>query len=145
MAQQQTEDVSEPRYRKYTQANNVGKKGNPICDSCESDRKNSSFNARRGMREDDECWPLYLKVEECGKVSGHRVQACFKEWREFASCKRQWIAKERHIAYNRPQAPEKWLERHPEFRDYVEPIPEVRQQAKSSTNRYAEHYDFHRK
>ena len=89
------------------------KVGNPICESCEEDRKNISVNAARVMREENECYPLYQKVEECGKVSGHRVQACFKEWREFASCKRNWIAKERGIVYNRPKAPEKWLEKHP--------------------------------
>ena len=83
------------------------------CPQCVQDRKNISANARRVMREESECYPLYQKVEECGKVSGHRVQACFKEWREFASCKRNWIAKERGIVYNRPRAPEKWLEKHP--------------------------------
>eukprot|EP00486_Rosalina_sp_Unknown_P007865 CAMPEP_0201588384 /NCGR_PEP_ID=MMETSP0190_2-20130828/154378_1 /ASSEMBLY_ACC=CAM_ASM_000263 /TAXON_ID=37353 /ORGANISM="Rosalina sp." /LENGTH=67 /DNA_ID=CAMNT_0048040425 /DNA_START=23 /DNA_END=223 /DNA_ORIENTATION=+ len=53
--------------------------GNPLCESCDEDRKNASANGKRVMRR-DECYPLFQKVEECGKVSGHRVQACFKEW-----------------------------------------------------------------
>eukprot|EP01084_Bolivina_argentea_P150443 262737_1 len=97
------------------------KVGNPICESCEEDRKNASVNAKRVMSaETDECYPLFQKVEECGKVSGHRVQACFKEWREFASCKKAWIKRERGFIHNSPKAPESWLKKHPEFRDYKE-------------------------
>eukprot|EP00485_Elphidium_margaritaceum_P010955 CAMPEP_0202697284 /NCGR_PEP_ID=MMETSP1385-20130828/10618_1 /ASSEMBLY_ACC=CAM_ASM_000861 /TAXON_ID=933848 /ORGANISM="Elphidium margaritaceum" /LENGTH=113 /DNA_ID=CAMNT_0049353707 /DNA_START=46 /DNA_END=387 /DNA_ORIENTATION=- len=91
----------------------VEKVGNPICESCEEDRKNAGQNA--SLMKKDECYPLFQKVEECGKISGHRVQACFKEWREFAMCKKHWIAKERNIIYNTPKAPDSWLKRHPEF------------------------------
>eukprot|EP01084_Bolivina_argentea_P128425 227015_1 len=93
------------------------KVGNPICESCEEDRKNASKNGVL-MKNEVKCYPLFQKVEECGKVSGHRVQACFKEWREFAQCKKAWIAQERGFVYNSPKAPEGWLKRHPEFQPY---------------------------
>ena len=111
------------------EATATDKVGNPICESCEEDRKNSSINARRANV--DECTPLMLKVEECAKVSGHRVQACFKEWREFAQCKKHWIAVDRGFIHNAPKAPEAWLEKHPEFRPY---------KPQKSQGRYAEHY-----
>eukprot|EP00484_Ammonia_sp_Unknown_P015259 CAMPEP_0197055936 /NCGR_PEP_ID=MMETSP1384-20130603/75843_1 /TAXON_ID=29189 /ORGANISM="Ammonia sp." /LENGTH=109 /DNA_ID=CAMNT_0042489707 /DNA_START=23 /DNA_END=352 /DNA_ORIENTATION=+ len=94
------------------------KVGNPICESCEEDRKNSERNA--ALLPKDECTPLFDAIQECSKVSGHRVQACFKEWREFAQCKKHIIAQERGFAYNAPRAPESWLKRHPEFRPYNE-------------------------
>ena len=96
------------------------KVGNPICESCEEDRKNASKNAQRLMKKEDECFPLYQKIEECSKISGHRVQSCYKEWREYAHCRKTWIAKERGFIHNRPKAPENWLKRHPEYNDYGE-------------------------
>ncbi len=63
-------------------------KGNPLCESCDDDAKNSSANARKYLK-DDPCWEIYRFVEECMSRNSNQMGSCMKEWMKLGACRRK--------------------------------------------------------
>ena len=67
---------------------NFGSSGklNPICESCEEDRKNSEKLGQ--LMEDEPCADIYKTVANCMKTKQNQSSACVNEWKEFAMCQK---------------------------------------------------------
>lgn len=76
--------------------------GNPLCESCEEDRKNAKENSK--LIKHEPCFDIYKKVERCMAESDNQISKCTKVWKEYHMCRKNLRQQEQYARMGLSQA-----------------------------------------